>query len=182
LVCSLEYLTEVDFVSDHPRINYRFFQAPFVYEYFQANYSDYTKSGYSRGHNVCASNYRSNKDFEKETYILLNISPQTPELNNGLWNELEIYIRKKAKELKGLYIITGPLYIPKTVTKNNKTYLKLEYELIGKGVPVPTHYFKIIYSSEANFKESYIIPNEDIDKKISFKNTNVFQAKERNAI
>jgi endonuclease G len=160
-----------DFKSDHPRINYKykFFEAPFINEHFQAKYGDYKNSGYTRGHNVCASNYRSNEEFEKETYNYLNITPQTSSLNNGLWSLLEKYSHKKAIELNGIYIITGPLYIPERKTENGETYEILKTKIIGNNVPVPTHYFKIIYSRETNWCESYIIPNRCIGKKISFK-------------
>ena len=52
---------------------------------------DYTRTGYDRGH--MAPNYliatRYGKVAQRETFLMSNIVPQTPELNRGPWRILE---------------------------------------------------------------------------------------------
>jgi endonuclease G, mitochondrial len=52
--------------------------------------------------------------------------------------------------------------------ESGKKYVK--YEVIGANdVSVPTHYFKIVFSSEGSLLESYIVPNEPIAAEVPLK-------------
>jgi DNA/RNA endonuclease G (NUC1) len=57
----------------------------------KVSHNDYTNSGYDRGH--MAPNYaialRYGVDAQKETFLMSNIVPQSPALNQGPWRELE---------------------------------------------------------------------------------------------
>ena len=53
--------------------------------------SDYTNSGYDRGH-LCP-----NDDYGCETYYMSNVVPMTPNFNRGKWKIAEKYIRDKYK-------------------------------------------------------------------------------------
>jgi endonuclease G len=98
---------------------------------------DYVRSGYDRGH--MAPNYliatRYGKAAQKETFLMSNIVPQSPELNRGPWRNLEQIV---ADELTGqdveLWVVTGP------VPAEKKTYIKRGKARIPKG------FFKIIAS------------------------------------
>ncbi len=98
---------------------------------------DYTRSGYDRGH--MAPNYliatRYGKAAQKETFLMSNIVPQSPELNRGPWRILEQIVADELTE-QGveLWVITGP------VPAEKKTYIKRGKARIPKG------FFKIIAS------------------------------------
>ncbi len=55
---------------------------------------DYSRSGYDRGHMVpnYATVTRFGPDVQKKTFLMSNITPQTPSLNRGVWREVEYRI------------------------------------------------------------------------------------------
>ena len=75
--------------------------------------NDYTHSGFDRGH--MAPNHAISllygKQAQIETFLMTNISPQKPTLNQKLWQELEekelYHFTHSAKEL---WVFTGPLF------------------------------------------------------------------------
>ncbi len=91
--------------------------------------SDYTGSGFDRGH-LCPSADRSNSvEANSATFLMTNITPQTPELNQGPWEKLETYSRSMARREGNLYIIAGN-YGGSNRVKNKIT--------------IPTNFWKIV--------------------------------------
>ncbi|MEK7723235.1 MAG: DNA/RNA non-specific endonuclease [Acidobacteriota bacterium] len=124
----------------------------------QVTPSDYSGSGYDRGH-LCPSADRSSSDgANSTTFLMTNMAPQTHDMNAGPWEKLESYSRSMARRNMMLYIIAGS-YGEKGKIKNKVT--------------IPTNYWKIVIavpSGENINKDSRIIavdiPNVDgIDKK-----------------
>jgi DNA/RNA endonuclease G (NUC1) len=96
--------------------------------------SDYTGSGYSRGHMVM-SEQRTQTDAENaSTFLMTNILPQYQDMNGGPWLRFEIYNNDLARiDGKEVYNIAGGLYSASPAT------------LKGEGkVAIPTHTWKII--------------------------------------
>lgn len=52
---------------------------------FRADLSDYTGSGYDRGHLVASANLNDENIQNNETFLLSNMSPQTPSFNRQKW-------------------------------------------------------------------------------------------------
>lgn len=69
--------------------------------------SDYNNSGYDRGHMSPSGDRTNNPTNNSATFLMTNILPQTPDNNQGPWNDLEIYCRALAKQGKELFIISG---------------------------------------------------------------------------
>ncbi len=74
---------------------------------------DYTHSGYDRGH--MAPNYAIGIVYGEaaqfETFLMSNIVPQKPELNRGIWRDMEIRIMDRyLPARRELWEITGPVY------------------------------------------------------------------------
>ncbi len=93
---------------------------------------DYTRSGYDRGHMAPAADLKWSEHSIKESFLLSNICPQTPELNRGRWKELEELIREWVIQDSALLIACGPI-----ITDNPQT--------IGHNqVAVPTRFFKAV--------------------------------------
>jgi len=97
-----------------------------------ANWRNYKKSGYDRGHYCPAGDRRFSKTAYNETFLTSNISPQIHEFNAGIWNNLEQKIRYWVKNDKQLFVITGPIF------ENTKQSIGSEQ------VTVPTHFFKAV--------------------------------------
>ncbi|OAF71216.1 hypothetical protein A3Q56_01001 [Intoshia linei] len=107
---------------------------------FSAYDCDYKYSGYSRGHVVPARDMSSKKSL-KESFYFTNMIPQCIQNNRGYWQRLENYCRCLLKHYEFVWVISGPLFLPKK--ENNKQVIS--YEIIGENkVSVPTHIFKII--------------------------------------
>jgi endonuclease G, mitochondrial len=60
---------------------------------FRADLSDYSGSGFDRGHLVASANQNDKELQNSETFLLSNMSPQTPVFNRQKWRELESAVR-----------------------------------------------------------------------------------------
>lgn len=104
--------------------------------------SDYTNSGYDRGH--MAPNHAIallyGKQAQVETFLMTNITPQKPSLNQKFWQRLEeMELDSFAPKFKEVWVYTGPLFDEKT------TRLKSSYF-----VEIPDAFYKIYVGVEAN--------------------------------
>ncbi|KAM3911567.1 endonuclease G, mitochondrial [Leptodactylus fuscus] len=138
-----------------------------VHPYHRATNSDYRGSGFDRGHLAAAANHKWSQKAMDETFILSNIYPQNPNLNQHAWNNLEKYCRGLTKSNKNVYVCTGPLFLPK-MEADGKMYVK--YQVIGANhVAVPTHFFKVVvlekYNGEIELRP-YVMPNCPVDDRI----------------
>ncbi len=92
--------------------------------------TDYTRSGYDRGHLVPSADRTSSPEANGDTFLMTNIIPQTPDLNRNVWEGLESYSRRLVSRTNiDLYIIAG---------------VYGEKEKLKKKVSVPTNSWKII--------------------------------------
>ncbi|WP_236554647.1 DNA/RNA non-specific endonuclease [Flavobacterium sp. 9AF] len=117
-----------------------------------ADWRNYKKSGYNKGH-LCPAGDRTHsyEDF-KETFITSNISPQKNDFNAGIWNRLEQKIRYWAKRQDSLYVITGGV-----LNDNLKT---IGYE----SVAVPNYFYKVLLSKDHTKMIGFLLPHEDSNK------------------
>lgn len=75
--------------------------------WYQVQPSDYTSSGFDRGHLVPAAD-RDHTEADRQTaFVMTNIFPQAPDNNRGAWEKLESYCRELVRQGKELYIIAG---------------------------------------------------------------------------
>ncbi len=121
--------------------------------------SDYTHSGYDRGHLTPAGD--ADTDIEmSDTFFLTNIVPQAPLLNRTQWRNLESEIRNSLK--RDTVIITGAIY------RQWDLRTKYEQKYIGLNkIPVPYAIFKIVYNDVPVIWYAENIDNAFI-KEISF--------------
>jgi len=118
---------------------------------WQASPSQYTRTGYDRGHMVPAADHRTSLDELAATFTMTNIAPQAPGLNRGYWARLESWLRHAAGQLpagRAMTVITGPAYLPRweeATTSGGKW--RIEHDMLGPAprfVGVPTHFFKVV--------------------------------------
>ncbi|MFP5041000.1 DNA/RNA non-specific endonuclease [Parasediminibacterium sp. JCM 36343] len=75
--------------------------------YYKAVTSHYTNSGFDRGH-LCPSEDRDGSDSDnRATFVMTNITPQAPILNEQTWASFETYCRTLMTAGNELYIIAG---------------------------------------------------------------------------
>jgi endonuclease G len=70
-------------------------------------HSDYTGSGYERGHMVPSADRFGNPQENADTFYMTNIVPQTADLNEFVWQKLETYARAMVRRGADLYTIAG---------------------------------------------------------------------------
>lgn len=102
--------------------------------------SDYTNSGYDRGH--MAPNHAISilygKEAQYETFLMTNITPQKPSLNQKQWQQLEEKeLDAFAPKFKALWVYTGPLFDAK-VTRLKSSYF----------VEIPDAFYKMYVGIE----------------------------------
>lgn len=139
----------------------RFIPDPAIPLNAQASIYDYQGSGYDRGHMISPSDlFFKGRVVVEECFYFSTITPQSPNLNRGLWSKLEIRVREVVKNnQQPVYIIAGPLFIkPEDDPMFN-------FKTIGDGnIPVPTHFFRIVAKQVGNEIDAFalIVPNLNI--------------------
>lgn len=76
-----------------------------------ARHSDFTRSGYDRGH-MCPALDRSHDLFAmRSTFVMSNVAPQACSLNRGAWKQSETFCRLAAQLYDSVQIIALPIFL-----------------------------------------------------------------------
>lgn len=114
--------------------------------------SDYSYTGYDRGHMCPAADNRWSIGAMAESFYMSNVCPQVPELNRRWWEHLEEACRRWVREDGAdLYIICGPIYFSKSP------------QVIGRNIyiDVPNAFFKVILDTTLKRSIGYLYKNSD---------------------
>ncbi len=124
--------------------------------------TDYTGSGYNRGHMAPAADMKWSKQAMKESFYLTNICPQNHSLNSGGWKRLEEKVRDWADRDSAIIVISGPL-------------LDGPVNRLASGVAVPTGFFKVVLAPYASPVRAiaFVYKNEGGQKKVELQATSV---------
>ncbi|MBR6775772.1 MAG: DNA/RNA non-specific endonuclease [Bacteroidales bacterium] len=128
-------LTDIEVQGDVPRYD-KFKPDPMVPQNVSAHTNDYKHSGYDRGHMAPAADMKWDEQAMRESFYLSNICPQNPNLNGGVWKDLEEQVRDLASQKGSIFVICGPI-----VTDTSTT--------LGENkVVVPQAFFKVLLQEE----------------------------------
>jgi endonuclease G len=128
-------LTDWEVEGEVPRYD-RFNPDPMVPQNATATTNDYKYSGYDRGHMAPAADMKWDEQAMKESFYLSNICPQNPNLNGGVWKDLEEQVRDLASQKGRIFVVCGPI-----VNDTSNT--------IGENkVVVPQAFFKVLLHEE----------------------------------
>lgn len=100
--------------------------------------SDYTNSGFVRGHLVPSADMAFSKGAMKATFIMSNVAPMKQDFNNGVWKQIENKVRSAAEIHSGIVILTGVAadpHAPMVRIKGN--------------IWVPDGFWKVIYDTKS---------------------------------
>lgn len=124
--------------------------------YSTATDKDYLKSGYDRGHLAPAADMGYSIQAMEDCFSYINISPQLPALNRGIWKQLEDKVRGWANEEGSVYVVTGGI-------------LQGNMKQLGKGkVAIPNYFYKVILDLTPPCKAiAFVIPNGEITEPLS---------------
>lgn len=116
-----------------------------------ANWRNYIRSGYDRGHLCPAGDRRFSKEAFDETFYTSNISPQKNDFNAGLWNRLEQKTRYWAKKYDGVYVVTGG------ILETNLKTIGREY------VSVPKYFYKVLIDKTNDEYKAigFLVPHQE---------------------
>ncbi|MBH0007210.1 DNA/RNA non-specific endonuclease [Psychrobacter sp. SWN149] len=117
----------------------------------RASLSDYSGSGYDRGH-LAPNADMANRSQQYDSFSLANIAPQSPRNNRYIWRNIESATRYLTQQYGELYTITGVAF------KDKKTK-----QLAGR-VLVPSHFFKAVYIPATNQAGVYYAPNDESER------------------
>lgn len=121
-----------------------------------ADWRNYKKSGYDKGHLCPAGDMEFDQNAYNDTFYTSNISPQDHNFNSGIWNRLEQKTRYWAEKYNDIYVVTGGI-------------LKDSDKTIGtEKVTVPKCFYKIILTKTGKEHKAiaFLIPNEDSKKSL----------------
>jgi endonuclease G len=108
------------------------------------NNNQYLHSHYDKGHMAPADDAASDTQMH-ETFLLTNMTPQSPMLNRVEWKHLEEHVRKLAKTASSdVFVVTIAIY-DDNIKINN--------------IPKPTGYWKIVFLD--NSQQFYYADNKD---------------------
>ena len=116
---------------------------------FSALPSDYSRSGYDRGHLAPAEDMKFSEETMRDSFYMSNMTPQRPAFNRGVWKMLEKQVRRFAYKEGSVFVITGPV-------------LERNLKKIGRvnKVSVPQQFYKIVYDETPPQKMiAYVLPN-----------------------
>lgn len=118
-----------------------------------ADWKNYRKSGYDKGHLCPAGDRKYSKSAFDETFYTSNISPQLHDFNEGVWNRLEQKVRYWAGKYDGIYVVTGGI-----LDENLPT---IGYE----DVTVPNYFYKVLLDeNNGDYKMiAFLVPHQDSD-------------------
>ena len=112
--------------------------------------ADYKGSGFDRGHLAPAADMAWSLKSAHDSFLMSNMSPQTPSFNRVIWKLLEEAVRQWAQQYGTIYVVTGPV-----LEKESN-----EYPSIGESeVAVPEYFYKALLVFIPVYKESNSSPD-----------------------
>ena len=124
----------------------------------RAELEDYRGSGFDRGHNAPAAAFKRSREAMSTTFLLSNMSPQTPKLNRNIWRILEEQVRSMVDDKGEAWVITGNICMDADSSRTQPT------EYIGTdSVAVPTHCFKAVLLRDEHgtyHMYAFLLPNQ----------------------
>lgn len=119
-----------------------------------ADWRNYKKSGYDKGHLCPAGDMEFAIKAYNDTFFTSNISPQQHDFNGGVWNRLEQKVRYWATKYDGVYVITAGVLQPNLKTIGQEQVL------------VPNYFYKILLdNSNGQYKMiAFLVPNAKSNK------------------
>ncbi|MDV2859409.1 DNA/RNA non-specific endonuclease [Psychrobacter sp. CAM01] len=117
----------------------------------RASLSDYSGSGYDRGHLAPNANM-ANRSQQYDSFSLANIAPQSPRNNRYVWRNIESATRYLTQQYGEVYTITGVAFTGKKTKQ------------LAERVLVPSHFFKAVYIPATDQAGVYYAPNDESER------------------
>lgn len=111
--------------------------------------SDFDNSGYDMGHIASNADMSWDPLVARESFILSNIAPQLPNLNRGIWRQLETAVRTWTFNSGGtVTIYAGSIY-----------NVNADQRIGANRVIVPHAFYKIVINNQTEQSLAFIFPH-----------------------
>jgi len=115
-------LSSGDYVVNGPRSGSFFTDTSLPAGFYQVHPSDYTNTGYDRGHMCPSADRTDNTTDNNLVFLMTNIIPQDPNENQGIWGNFEDYCRSLISTQE-LLITCGPRNFGTTTIASGHVYI-----------------------------------------------------------
>ncbi len=140
-------VAQCDAPGAEKRKNYKFEPDPDVAD--SPVHSDYSGTGYDRGHMAPANDFKWDPTAMAECFYMTNMCPQVHELNNGAWKKTENYVHDWASRFGRLIVVTGPVLNPHMAMTGRNA-----------DIAVPPKFFKVVLAPEQKMAIAFVYDNE----------------------
>lgn len=168
-IWTAEHLTaaQIESARGADRSSLTFFPDPHIPSALSARLSDYTRTGYDKGH---MAPWADNAD--RNTFSLADILPQNRDNNRRLWEGVEATVRTLATKYGEEYVVSGPIFQGGNIEK------------LRHRVAIPTGFYKAVYIPALHMEGAYIVRNApgnwwmpvSIENLVEMTHTNPFPA------
>lgn len=107
--------------------------------WYQVQATDYSGSGFDRGHNCPSADRTNTVASNSSTFLMTNMMPQSPDNNQGPWAALETYCRGLVSSGNEIYVVAGGSGSGGTGSNGGTTYT-----VAGGRVAVPSQTWKVV--------------------------------------
>ena len=160
-------LTDWEVQGEVPRYD-RFKPDPMVPQGATATTNDYKHSGYDRGHMAPAADMKWDEQVMKESFYLSNICPQNPNLNGGVWKDLEEQVRDLASQKGKIFVVCGPIVndISNTIGENKVVVPQAFYKVLLQEENGEIHTIGFVYENVSGRKpmSTYAMTVDEVEK------------------
>lgn len=131
--------------------------------------SDYTRSGYDRGHLCPAADQKWSSQAMSDCFYMTNMAPQKHELNAGAWKTLEEKERLWAQRDSALVIVAGPIYAAQNNTRIGARQVRVPdmfYKCILAPYTSPARAIAFVYDNERcpGNMQNYVTTIDEVEK------------------
>ena len=120
--------------------------------------SDYTKTGYDRGHLAPAGDMKFSVQAMSESFYMSNVSPQLPGFNRGIWKKLEEQFRSWAPSSHPVFVVTGPVLTDPISSHIGQTCR----------ISIPQRFYKIMLDTASPMRAiAFVLPNNSSTQPLS---------------
>lgn len=118
---------------------------------YRTHYSDYTHSGFNRGHAIANdASFDWSKKSLNSTYVMSNIVPQYPKTNQKSYLKVEEYSRFVTNKLGTLNILL-------------KSNFSSKIKTIGRSnIRVADSFTFKLWNKDKNFLKCFLVPNDNV--------------------
>lgn len=141
---SVRYILKADSINKIVAFRSEFHYDTLLKRKHQNEIKTYYRSTYDKGHLAPDRDFTYSLSAEYEVMSMTNVVPQNPNLNRGVWRQIESYVRTLSYRFDSLEVVTGTIYTDTTKLKN---------------IPVPTYIYKTVNTYK--YKLIFLAKNQD---------------------